>query len=502
MNMQSRWLPVVLAGLIACSGNGGTDEDVNASDAIDLDAPDAVDNRICLGALPTSEFKDLAVSPGGVAECTHSPGITGAPVAIPAGGWLIQTHPSIGCTDMDATRLTWLKPDGSTVVMLEDEVFTMAQKRTLPALFAVLESSFVLYDVGCSDWQCYDGVWPGNIPKLTARDWDNNELWTLSAADLGGANGAKLIDVDEYGLWVALTTVTEDRVATSHLARIGGSDGNISIFDLPISGTPESAVAFDDGILILVDNKQMVGEWEFIRTLTAIPMATDGTAGSATEVFRWEDTNVLPANVTFKVTPFETGVLAGMDVVSSEDDAPISYRGAFVNKDGRIRWQHSHELADKAAMRITSTRERADGGLECVTYSPDSYTLISPDGQSAESMALPADNPLGDGREWYMGDVHFLDDGVLIMAGIMNDRDGYDQDGYDAVVAMYEPGFAALRWARQYGESCSDTPLLARSGDGWMIYCPHDVEWPEGESAYGPLADQAGTYLYFDAICD
>lgn len=457
--MQARLIPLVLAGLIACSGDGGVPgEDANDSDAVDIDAPDVVDNRVCLGALPTSEFRDVAVTPGGVAECTHSPGVTGTPIAIPPGGWLIQTHPEIGCTDMDSTRLTWLKPDGSTTVLLEDEVFTMAQERTLPKLFAVLDTGYVVYEISCSGYSCYDTVWSDNIPTITARDWDNNELWKLSAADLGDANGAKLIDVDENGLWVALTNITEDRVATSRIARIASEDGGVSIIDIPISGTPESTVAFDDGILLLVDNKQMVGEWEFVRTLTAIPMATDGTAGSATEVFRWEDTNVLPANVTFKVTPFETGVLAGMDVVSSEDDTPISYRGAFVNKDGTLRWQHSHELADKVAMRINSARERTDGSLECVSYSPDSYTLISPDGQSAESMALPADNPLGDGREWYMGDVHFLDDGVLIMAGIMNDQDGYDQDGYDAVVAMYEPGFAELRWARQYGETCWPPP--------------------------------------------
>lgn len=103
MNMRTGWLPLVLAGLIACSGNGGTDA---------IDAHDAVDNRVCLGALPTSEFRDLAVTPGGTNECAQSPGVWGNPIAIQPGGWLIQTYPNNGCSDLADTRITWLKPDG------------------------------------------------------------------------------------------------------------------------------------------------------------------------------------------------------------------------------------------------------------------------------------------------------------------------------------------------------------------------------------------------------
>lgn len=63
MNVRTGSLPILFTALVACSGNNAPDSDVLDSDTVVSDTLDAVEKQIYPGALPTLEFRDLAVTP-------------------------------------------------------------------------------------------------------------------------------------------------------------------------------------------------------------------------------------------------------------------------------------------------------------------------------------------------------------------------------------------------------------------------------------------------------
>ncbi|HOD06584.1 hypothetical protein KBA39_00480 [Myxococcota bacterium] len=496
MNITARWFPVFLAGLVACSANG-VDEDVHDSTAGDVTGTDvetddsATTGPVCLGGLPTLEFVDVAITSAVVDEC-DAPGVSGMPVPVPweQGGWLIQTFPNTGCTDIDTVRLVWLKPDGSTTVLLRETVSMMSWTSTYPRLFTVLADGFITVHSDCTAQDCegFPDYPPGEV-TLTRRDTDGTVQWELSNEELLHASRIKLLSVTEDGgILVATNRPDGLEPPVNRLVKIKPDGAIDSDWTIPVAGTLNAFLPDATGFLMVFTDG---------TTMTAIHMTADGTAGTPTTVFTRGEYGSDETNSTFKSTALKTGIVTEMREMKSQTGERLSYGIAFVNADGTVKWRDPELWPDPAETGVHFLHERADGGIEIVDYDLTMYGLISPDSTAFTSSLIPAGNPLGDGREWLFQDSRFLDDGILFMAAI-NAEPGY----YDAVVAMYEPGFEAIRWAKRYRESCSDTPRLVSSGHGWMVYCARNVEWPAGDQMYAPMSGQAGTYLYFDDICD
>ncbi len=386
--------------------------------------------------------------------------------------------------------MVWLKPDGSTTVLVEHTVYLMSWTSTSPGLFALLDDGFVTVHSDCTVDFC-EGFpdSPAGEITLTARRTDGYERWKLSGDELLHASRITLLSAtDGGGMLVSTSRPDELGTPENRLVSIT-SDGTIDgDWAIPVAGKLRAFLPDETGFLMVFTAG---------TTMTAVHMGANGTAGTPTVVFTGGDYGTVETTTIFKATALETGIVTEMREMKSQTAERLSYRIAFVNADGTVKWRDPELWLDPAETGVDFLHERADGGVEIVDYELTTYGLISSDGTEFTSSGIPAGNPLDDGREWFFRDSRFLDDGVIFMAAV-NAAPGY----YDAVVAMYEPGFTAIRWARKYAESCSDMPRLVPSGDGWMVYCPRIVEWPAGNPMYSPMSGEAGTYLFFDGICD
>lgn len=472
---------VLMLTCVGCSGSPAEDE-------------------VCLGGQPSLKVENLAVSSGSSNyECLSSSGVSGRPIPLPIGGWFVESDVGACCTDIEVSRLVMLDPNGEVVWVQHHEFNSEEPNPRPPELFALLDDFFVQAEGRCDGGGSSCGHSMGLQGPLTGRRYDNTVRWTLSREDLDMPDDIRLMPGNggDY-LLIATGHESEGGNTSWKFRKIDAEGAVLDVWDLPAAGTPLIEPVADDSGFLLVLLQVTVEGSTTTRIVNAVHIGLDGAPGPVTEVFNWQfDNSEFQAEIAYK--PLRHGAIVGTRQAArySEDEEGftdyLSYRDAFINTDGTVRWRHDVGWPDHVAFDIWHSNELADGSIEIVNSEQTAYKVIQPDGQSYSGSAIPTDNPLGDGREWFFGDCYFLDDGILILGSIKT-------DGLflDVVAAMYEPGFASLRWARVYGESCAWGSNLVRSGDGWMLYCGHYMEWPECDNG---LDNATGTYMRFDSIC-